>query len=93
MSMPICARCKKNMAVVFITKLENGKTVNEGLCLKCAKELGIKPVADLLDKFGLKDSDLDGLTPAGIELIPQENGDIRLMNPDSADLKILFVKD
>ena len=63
MSMPICARCKKNMAVVFITKLENGKTVNEGLCLKCAKELGIKPVADLLDKFGLKDSDLDGLTP------------------------------
>ena len=36
---------------------------------------------------------LDGLTPAGIELIPQENGDIRLMNPDSADLKILFVKD
>ena len=37
--------------------------------------------------------DLDGLTPAGIELIPQENGDIRLMNPDSADLKILFVKD
>ena len=63
MSMPVCARCKKNMAVVFITKLENGKTVNEGLCLKCAKELGIKPVADLLDKFGLKDSDLDGLTP------------------------------
>ena len=37
--------------------------------------------------------DLDGLTPAGIELIPQDNGDIRLMNPDSADLKILFVKD
>ena len=37
MSMPICARCLKNMAVVFITKLENGKTVNEGLSLKCAK--------------------------------------------------------
>ena len=49
MEMPICARCKKNMAVVFITKSENGKTVNEGLCLKCAKELGIKPVTDLLD--------------------------------------------
>ncbi len=63
MDMPICARCKKNMAVVFITKIENGTSVNEGLCLKCAKELGIKPVTDLLDKFGLKDSDLDGLTP------------------------------
>ena len=66
MEMPICARCKKNMAVVFITKSENGKTVNEGLCLKCAKELGIKPVTDLLDKFGLKDSDLDGLTPEAL---------------------------
>ena len=36
---------------------------------------------------------LDGLTPAGLELIPQENGDLRMMNPDSADLKILFVKE
>ena len=66
MDMPICARCKKNMAVVFITKMENGKTVNEGLCLKCAKELGIKPVNDLLEKFGLKDEDLDGLTPEAL---------------------------
>ena len=65
-NMPICARCKKNMAVVFITKLENGKSVNEGLCLKCAKELGIKPVTDLLNKFGLKDEDLDGLTPEAL---------------------------
>ena len=65
-NMPICARCKKNMAVVFITKLENGRSVNEGLCLKCAKELGIKPVTDLLDKFGLKDEDLDGLTPEAL---------------------------
>ena len=37
-----CSRCKKNIAVIFITKLENGKTVNEGLCLKCARELGLK---------------------------------------------------
>ncbi len=66
MSMPICARCKKNLAVVFITKIENGTSVNEGLCLKCAKELGIKPVTDLLDKFGLKDSDLDELTPESL---------------------------
>ena len=66
MSMPVCVRCKKNMAVVFITKIENGTSVNEGLCLKCAKELGIKPVTDLLDKFGLKESDLDGLTPEAL---------------------------
>ena len=66
MSMPVCVRCKKNMAVVFITKMENDKTVNEGLCLKCAKELGIKPVSDLLDKFGLTDADLDGMTPENL---------------------------
>ena len=40
----LCSRCKKNLAVIFITKIDGGKTVNEGLCLKCAKEMGIKPV-------------------------------------------------
>ena len=38
----LCSRCKKNLAVIFITKIDGGKTVNEGLCLKCAKEMGIK---------------------------------------------------
>ena len=38
----ICNRCKKNVAVIFITKVENGKSTNEGLCLKCAKDLGLK---------------------------------------------------
>ena len=89
MSMPICARCKKNMAVVFITKLENGNTVNEGLCLKCAKELGIKPVTDLLDKFGLKDSDLDGLTPETLgESLPavmEQMGMMPLEAPEEQD--------
>ena len=37
----LCSRCKKNVAVIFITRLEGGQTKNEGLCLKCAKELGI----------------------------------------------------
>ena len=42
----LCARCHKNMAVVFITKIENNQTKNEGLCLSCARELHIKPVDD-----------------------------------------------
>ena len=46
----LCSRCKKNLAVVFITKIDGGKTVNEGLCLKCAKEMGIKPVEKFVDK-------------------------------------------
>ncbi|MEA4920048.1 MAG: ATP-dependent Clp protease ATP-binding subunit [Clostridiaceae bacterium] len=62
MKVPICSRCKKNLAVVFVTKIENGETKNEGLCLKCAKELGIKPVADIMDRFGITDSDLENMT-------------------------------
>ena len=53
MNFQICARCKKLPAMVFITRLENEKTVNEGLCLKCASELGIKPVNDMLSKMGI----------------------------------------
>ena len=43
MNMQRCSRCKKHFAVVFVTKFEGEKVTNEGLCLKCAKELGIKP--------------------------------------------------
>ena len=55
----LCSRCKKNYAVIFITKIENGETKNEGLCLKCAKELGIIPVNDMLEKFGITDDDME----------------------------------
>ncbi len=58
----LCARCKKNVAVIFITKLENGKSTNEGLCLKCARELGIKPVDDIMKKMGITDEDLDSIS-------------------------------
>ena len=47
----LCSKCKKNVAVIFITKIEGGETKNEGLCLKCAKELGIKPVDDMMKKW------------------------------------------
>ena len=49
----LCSRCGKNVAVIFITKLEGGTTKNEGLCLKCAKELGIKPIDDMMKKMGI----------------------------------------
>ena len=58
----LCARCHKNVAVVFITKIENNQSVNEGLCLSCARELHIKPVDDIIAKMGLTDEDLDNLT-------------------------------
>ena len=55
----LCSRCKKRPAVVFITRMEGEKPVNDGICLTCAKELGIKPVDDLLEKFGITDDDME----------------------------------
>ena len=57
----ICARCKKNVAVIFITKIEGDQSKNEGLCLSCARELHIKPVDDIIARIGLSDEDLDSL--------------------------------
>ena len=62
MQPPMCSRCGKNVAIVFITKIENGQTKNEGLCLKCARELHIKPVDDVINKMGISDEDLDSIT-------------------------------
>jgi len=63
----ICAKCKKNAAVIFITKIENGVSTNEGICLKCARDLNIKPVEDIIKKMGLTDEDLDGITDEMME--------------------------
>ena len=57
----LCSRCKKRVAVVFISKLENGKTVNEGLCLKCAKDLGLPQVNDMMRRMGITDDDLEAI--------------------------------
>ena len=62
MQASICSRCGKNPAVVFITKIEGNQTKSEGLCLKCARELHIKPVDDILTKMGISDEDLDNLS-------------------------------
>ncbi|MCI9443801.1 MAG: ATP-dependent Clp protease ATP-binding subunit [Oscillospiraceae bacterium] len=55
----LCTRCKKRVAVVFISKMEKGETVNEGLCLKCAKELGLPQVSEMMRRMGITDEDLD----------------------------------
>ena len=56
-----CAKCQKRPAMVFITRLENGKSINEGLCLICAKELGIKPVSDILKNMGVDETQVDSM--------------------------------
>lgn len=62
MHMPLCSRCHKNVAVVFISKMEEGSTSNEGYCLKCAKELGLKPIDGLMRQMGITENDLDQIT-------------------------------
>ncbi len=71
----ICSKCKKNVAVIFITKVENGKSTNEGLCLKCAKELGIKQVDEIVERMGISDEDLDGINSEMMALMQPEDMD------------------
>ena len=58
----MCSKCKKNVAVVFITKVENGVTMNEGYCLKCARSLGIPQIDQAVKQMGISEEDLDMLT-------------------------------
>ena len=69
----ICSRCKKRMAVVFMTRMEGDKTINEGLCLACAKELGIKPVNDMMEKMGISDDDIDNMGSELMELMEDQD--------------------
>ena len=58
----LCVKCKKNIAVVFITKMENGATLNEGYCLKCARGLGIPQIDQAVKQMGFSEEDLDTLS-------------------------------
>ena len=58
----LCTKCKKNIAVVFITKIENGVTLNEGYCLKCARSLGIPQIETAVKQMGFSEEDLDSLS-------------------------------
>ena len=90
MHMPLCSRCHKNVAVVFISKMEEGSTSNEGYCLKCAKELGLKPIDGLMRQMGITEDDLDQITDEMTNmhsLMNTEDDDAEdaEMNPDEDD--------
>lgn len=65
----LCSRCKQRVAVVFVSKIENGQPVNEGYCLQCARELGIPQVQEMIDKLGISDEDLESLSGQMSELL------------------------
>ncbi|MBQ3951231.1 MAG: ATP-dependent Clp protease ATP-binding subunit, partial [Oscillospiraceae bacterium] len=77
----MCSRCKENVAVIFITKIENGAQSQEGLCLKCARELNIKPVQDIMNRMGISEENLEEMSQemmnafGGAEELPDAGGD------------------
>ena len=86
MKFQICSKCKKRPAMVFITRVENGNSINEGICLSCASELGIRPVNDMLKKMGIDEeaiqnmsAEIDGLIETGM-IEGDENGKVPTLN-------------
>lgn len=82
MQAAMCSRCGKNVAVIFVTKSENGIQKNEGYCLKCARELHLPAIDDMMNRFGISDDDIEQATEAmagafgGLEqLMPQDAED------------------
>ena len=75
-----CVRCKKRAAVVFVQRLENGKPIQEGYCLTCAREMHIKPVDDLMKQFGMSDKDLETMEERMSSFL-QEASDSAAMTP------------
>ena len=81
----LCSKCKKNVAVVFISRMnEKGEPVNEGLCLKCAAQLGLPQVEDMMERMGITPDDLENLNSEMMQAFggAEELGDVAQANED-----------
>ncbi len=78
----MCTKCKKNVAIVFITKVENGVTLNEGYCLKCARSLGVPQIDQVVRQMGISEEDLDMISDEMGNFFGQKDSD------DSSDDEI-----
>lgn len=80
--MKLCSICKKNIAVLLTTKIENGKTEVTGICMECAKKLGIPVIDQLMQQMNMKPEDLENLTKQMNSVFQDENiDDIDAENP------------
>ena len=86
----MCSRCHKRVAVVFIQNTQNGNTKPEGFCVKCAKELGIKPLEDLIAQTGFDDETIERFNDEMEALI--QSGDINPTDDASRTPIINFAK-
>ena len=82
--MMLCCKCKSRPAVVFVTRTDGKESRNEGFCLTCAKELGIKPVNDMLEKFGINDEDMEQMEQQMAEMMSTMEGDEEGFSPGGA---------
>ncbi len=78
----MCSRCHKRVAVVFLRTIKDGAETQDGFCIKCARELGIKQIDDVIAQTGLDDETIERLN--GEMLSMMENGDLA-NNPENAD--------
>ncbi len=77
MSNVLCCKCKKNLAVVYVTRIDSdGTTKNEGYCLSCAKELNLGPVNDIMKGMGINAEEMDGLNREMAEMMEEMDADI-----------------
>ena len=96
--MVMCSRCHKRVAVVFVTKLENGNKINEGLCIKCAKDLGVpidNMLGDVMSQLGLSAEQLESMETElgemmGGGLVPSDNDDLEDGGAPAIDMPQLF---
>ena len=87
--MKLCSKCKKRPAVVFVSDAMNPSAEPNGLCLVCAKELGIKPIDDMLKKMNITDEDIEQMSEQFMDLMPMgEDGepDDEALNDETFDL-------
>ncbi len=71
----ICSRCKKRPAVIFISKIVDGKTVPEGLCINCAMEMNIGPIKQMMEQMGITEEDVDSISEQFSNMFPDTDGD------------------
>lgn len=68
----LCSRCKQRMAMIFVSKIENGQPVNEGYCIQCARELRIPQVQEMIDKLGMSEDDIENISDHMSEIFGTE---------------------
>ena len=71
----LCAKCKKNLAVVFITKMNpDGTQANEGYCISCAKSLNLDPINKMIDNLGIDPEEMDNMSQDMLNMLRDMNG-------------------